>query len=443
MRILRAMYLLEAKRSFNKRNLMLFLLVSLLALYFIQTGISNYRNVIDNTKKFQDFELLKVAQYLNYGQYGSYGFRILFIPSPLSTYFVNSSTISELTSNVDAGERLNIYNSFKGRRLFAEKSGGFKDFSGIMLLLGSLLVLYFGYESMIDKDYLRFMHGFTSVRGLFFCAVFSRMVIIIFMFLVTAVISWLFLVFNNIKLTPNDYHHMARYLGILMLMLVFFFILGTIAGSFKSRFAGFVTLVGSWFVLVFLVPGIVSAVTSRRADNMVSSYQLELEKLKVLMDFEKRVYKKMGFTTEENIESVREEIERYMENELNKIQALERTLKGEIEKNIRHFQTLSSLFPSTFYLSAGDEISSKGYESFIDFFSHILGIKEKFIRYYINKRYYSNYSKVESFIKDDRNLFYARSRVPGGFLRGLLWNLFVAAGLLVVSYIRFRRSLRL
>ncbi|NIM78943.1 MAG: hypothetical protein GTO20_09135 [Candidatus Aminicenantes bacterium] len=437
------MYILESKRLFNKRNILLYLLVALLALYFVQIGINDYKHIINNKKEFQDFELLKVNQYLNYGQYGSYGFRILFIPSPLNTYFVNSSTISELTSNVDAGERLKIYNSFKGRRLFAEKSGGFKDFSGIMLLLGSLLVLYFGYESMISKDYLRFMHGFTSDRRLFFCVVFSRMVIIFFLFLFTAVISWLFLVFNNIRLTPNDYTHMAIYLGILMLMLVFFFTLGTIAGSFKSRFTGFVILVVSWFVLVFLVPGVVSSVTSRRADNMVSNYQLELEKLKVLMDFEKRVYAEMGFTTEENIESVREEIESYMENEFKKIQAFEKKLERQMGKNIRHFQTLSSLFPSTFYLSASDEISSKGYESFIDFFSYILELKEKFIRYYINKRYYSDYSKVESFIKDDQNLFYAKSRVPRVFFKGLLLNLFFIVGLLIISYGRFKRSLRL
>jgi ABC-type transport system involved in multi-copper enzyme maturation permease subunit len=421
----------------------LYLLVALLALYFVQIGIDNYKHIISTKKEFQDFELLKVNQYLNYMQYGSYGFRILFIPSPLSTYFVNSSTISELTSNVDAGERLKIYNSFKGRTLFAEKSGGFKDFSGIMLLLGSLLVLYFGYESMINKDYLRFMHGFTSVRRLFFCVVFSRMVVIFFLFLFTAVISWLFLVFNNIRLTPSDYTHMAIYLGILMLMLVFFFTLGTITGSFKSRFVGFVILVVSWFVLVFLVPGIVSAVTSRRADNMTSNYQLELEKLKILMDFEKRSYEETGVTTEENIESVREDIERYMENEFKKVQAFEKKLAGEIAKNIRHFQTLSSLFPSTFYLSTSDEISSKGYESFIDFFSYILELKEKFIRYYINKRYYSNYSKVESFIKDDQNLFYAKSRLPRGFFRGLLLNLVFIVGLLIISYGRFKRSLRL
>jgi ABC-type transport system involved in multi-copper enzyme maturation permease subunit len=236
---------------------------------------------------------------------------------------------------------------------------------------------------------------------------------------------------------------MAIYLVILMLMLVFFFTLGTIAGSFKSRFVGFVILVVSWFVLVFLVPGIVSAVTSRRADNMTSNYQLELEKLKILMDFEKRSYEETGVTTEENIESVREDIERYMENQFKKVQAFEKKLEAEIERNIHHFQTLSSLFPSTFYLSTSDEISSKGYESFIDFFSYILELKEKFIRYYINKRYYSNYSKVESFIKDDQNLFYAKSRLPRGFFRGLLLNLVFIVGLLIISYGRFKRSLRL
>ena len=167
-------YLVESKRLLKKKTFGLFLFFSFLSLYFVQIGLDNYTNIIENKEEFQDIELLKIKQYINYGQYGGYGFRVLFIPSPLSIYFVNSSTISQLTANVDSGERLNIYNSFKGRTLFADKGGGFKDFSGIMLLLGSMLVLYLGYESFIHRDYLRFMYGFVDYRRLFFSIVLSQ-----------------------------------------------------------------------------------------------------------------------------------------------------------------------------------------------------------------------------------------------------------------------------
>jgi ABC-type transport system involved in multi-copper enzyme maturation permease subunit len=441
-------YLLESKRLLKKKTIGLFLFLSLLSLYFVQVGLNNYTNIIGNRKEFQNIERMKVKQYINYGQYGSYGFRVLFIPSPLSIYFVNSSTISGLTANVDSGERLNIYNSFKGRALFADKGGGFKDFSGIMLLLGGLLVLYLGYESFIHRDYLRFMCGFTDYKRLFFSTILSRVFILVFLFLLNAGISLIILEINGIQFSGSEFAHFFTFLVTLVLVLIFFFALGTIAGSFKSGFAGFVMVIISWFVLVFLFPGIVNSITSRKADNLVSNYKLELQKLKSLMDFERESLEKYGDTTKDNIDKVRESVEDFLVKGFPKIHAFEERLRDEMEENIRYFEFLSSLFPSTFYLSAGNEISSKGYENFILFFDYIRELKKKFLRFYLDHRYYSDDpfdapKTVESFIKDNENLFHPKSRTPRGFTRGVLLTLVYIIGLFIVSYSRFKQSLRL
>ena len=441
-------YLVESKRLLKKKTFGLFLFFSFLSLYFVQIGLDNYTNIIENKEEFQDIELLKIKQYINYGQYGGYGFRVLFIPSPLSIYFVNSSTISQLTANVDSGERLNIYNSFKGRTLFADKGGGFKDFSGIMLLLGSMLVLYLGYESFIHRDYLRFMYGFVDYRRLFFSIVLSRVFILVFLFLLNVGISLILLEINGIQFSGGEYAHFFTYLVTLVLVLVFFFALGTIAGSFKSGFTGFVMVIISWFVLVFLFPGIVNTTTSKKADNIVSNYKLELQKLKSLMDFEKWAQEELGSTTKDNIDAVRKSVEDFLEKGFPKIHAFEERLRNEMEENIRYFEFLSSLFPSTFYLSAGNEISSKGYENFILFFDYIRELKKKFLRFYVDHRYYSDDlfdapKTVESFIKGNENLFHAKSRTPRGFFIGILLTLLYIVGLFIVSYSRFKQSLRL
>lgn len=425
----------------------LFLFFSLLSLYFVQIGINNYKSVIENKEIFQNFERLKVKQYNNYNQYGTYGFRILFVPSPLSIYYVNSSTISQLTANVDSGERLNIYNSFKGRTLFAEKSGGFKDFSGIMLLLGTLLVLYMGYEAFIHKDYLRYISGFVAYKKFFFSIVLSRVFTLILFFIFNTGLSLILLKINGVAFSSSEYVHLAIYMGILVLMVVLFFAIGTIAGSFKSRFAGFVMIILAWFTFVFLIPGVIGAITSRRAASIASNYHLELQKLTNIMDFEKLALKKVGATTKYNIDSVKKLIEKYWNNEFKQIQALEKRLENEMKKNIRHFQNLSLIFPSTFYLSAGNEISSKGYENFILFFGYIQALKEKFVRFYIDHRYYSDAppdkpAVVESFIKGNENLFNAKSRLPKNFFKGVLLILVYVIGLLTVSYYRFKKSLR-
>jgi hypothetical protein len=267
-------------------------------------------------------------------------------------------------------------------------------------------------------------------------------------------ISLIFLEINGIKLLKQEYIHLSIYLGVLSLMLFFFFILGTITGLMKSRFAGFVMVVISWFVLVFLVPGVVNAVISRKADNIVSNYHLELEKLKKIMDFEKRALAEVGPSKNwrNNPNASREFMESFWNKDFKELQAFEKRLENEMVGNIRRFQILSFFSPSTFFLSIGDEISSKGYENFILFFDYIQKLKEKFVRFYLDKKYHSNSSpsgntptniRIESFIKGHENLFYAKSRLPKDFFRGLGLTLGYITMLLVISYFRFKKSLRL
>lgn len=442
MKIIKATFIMEFQRLLNKKTVGVLFIFLLLCLYFVQVGIGNYKSLIETRENFQDIERLKVRQYINYAQYGAYGFRMLFIPGPLSVYFVNSSVISELTANVDAGERLNIYNSFKGKTLFSEKAGGFKDFSGTMLLLGSLLVLYFGYEAMSHKDYLRFMAGFTDLKKLFLSIFFLRVIIFAFFFFFVGGLSLLLMKLNHIRLSGNQWPHWFAYMGVLVLLSMFFYALGTIAGTFKSRFSGFVTLIIFWFVFVFLVPWVINAITAHKADNIASNYHLELEKLKILMGFEKRAKEKEGPVTDSNTETERTLVESAWNNEFKDIRTLEKKLANEMHANILRFQKLSCLFPSTFYLSAANEISGKGYENFLRFFERILILKWKFIRFYIDKKYYSDFSGVEPFIKDQENLFYSETVLPRGFFGGVLFALVYILVLFAVSYVRFKKSVR-
>ena len=253
----------------------------------------------------------------------------------------------------------------------------------------------------------------------------------------------LLLKINDISLLGNEWSHWFIYLGVLTLILVFFFALGTITGTFKSKLAGLVVLIFLWFVFVFLVPGVVNTIISHNADNIASNYQLELEKLKILMDFEKQANEKAGPVTESNTESERKLVESAWNNEFKKIQALEKRLQNEMEANIHRYQTLSCFFPSTFYLSTGKEIGGKGYENFIRFYEYIQDLKWKFIRFYIDKRYYSDSLNVEPFIKDSENLFYARALLPLDFVNGILITTVYILALFAISYVRFQKSVRL
>ena len=174
-------------------------------------------------------------------------------------------------------------------------------------------------------------------------------------------------------------------------MLLFFYILGTAVGSLKSKAVGMVTLIVLWFVSVFLLPGIISKLVSKRAGNITLNYQLELKKLKALMSFEQETNKKHGTLPlgEKISDEAKEAIEGYLQNEFQEINRLEKGMIEEMDDNVKFYHRLSSFFPSTFYQSVHNEVSSRGYKNFIDFYHHVHDLKKRFVRFYFEKSFYS------------------------------------------------------
>lgn len=431
---------LEFKRFLSRKNVIILLLFFLLTLYFVDSGIDRCRQIKQDKKEFQKLEQFKVKQYVNYNQYGKYGFRLLFIPAPLSILFDNSGVFSELTANIDSGEVLNIYHSWKGKTLYGKKPGGFKDFSGLILLLGSLFALYFGYESFRHKEYLKFLSSLANHRTVFFSIFFSRIILLILFFLFEIGGALLLLKFNGLIFSKSEYSQLWCYLLVMLILLLFFFISGTVIGTFKSKSAALITIIALWFSVVFFIPGTIDSIIYRKANTITSEFQLELEKLKTLMKFEKRAIDEEGRfkRSNRNSEEVRELVENYWNIEFESIRAIEKKMENEMRKNAKRFQNLSLIFPSTFYISTCHEVSSRGYHNFIDFYITAQKLKEQFVRFYLNRVYYSNFSTVESFIKKDENIFYSRSGLPDHFGTGVILNGLLIFALLFLSYARFR-----
>ena len=434
---------LEARRIFGFRNTLIYLLFVVLSLYFVQTGIHRHKEQIDLKAQFKEIEQRKVGQYATFGQYGAYGIRLLFFASPLSAFFINSSVISEITAKVDSGEILYIYNSFKGRALFSEKLGGFKDFSGIVLLFGSLLVLYLGFEAFLYKDYVRLLSGFLGPLRLFASVILSRLFLLILFFVGIVLMSVFWFHLNGMEMAPSDFQLLLFYVLVAIVMLLCFFLLGCFSGIMKSRYLGFVLLILFWFVFVFLVPGVMRSIISNRADNITSTYRLELRKLQLLMDFEHEVRQKMGGYTKERGHSRagREMMEKFWNNGFRQILDRERELALEMNRHIDFFTRISTLCPTMFYLSTANEVSSKGYQNFIAFYAYILELKKKFVRFYLDHRLYIQSSQIVPFITGEENIFYARGRLPPHFGTGLLVSFLYVLCLVVLAYRKFRRSL--
>jgi ABC-type Na+ transport system ATPase subunit NatA len=253
-----------------------------------------------NSGEFQKIEKLKVEQLNNYDQYGGYGFRLYFMPSPLSILFGSTDLFTELNAHIDVGEKLNIYDSMKGKKLITQKPGRYLDFAGIVLLFGSLMAIIYGYDGFRHKEYLKFLSSLYGHRNIYFSIWLSRTFLLCLYFLIVFVVitteTLLLLMVNDVWLSGNEVGHLVISLILMLLLLVFFLSMGTLAACMKTKLKGLVIFI-IWISFVYLGPvGIkegLSLFIGTILEEIPTNYQSELDKLTILMDFEKEARDKV------------------------------------------------------------------------------------------------------------------------------------------------------
>jgi ABC-type Na+ transport system ATPase subunit NatA len=441
MKTFSSFFLLELKRLYSKRNIVVFLLFFLLCQYLVQVRINEYKLKLENKAEFHEIERTNGEKFMNYSQYGTFGFRLMFIPPVISAFFSNSAVISELTAFVDSGVRLRIYNSLLGKNLFSDRSGGFKDLAGIILLFGTLIALYFGYDSFRYKEYIKFISSLSSTKPAFFSILFSRLILLNLNFLFIILFSLILMRINGLHLSLNEYINFSVFIFLTVLLLSFFLVVGAIIGCSKSNINAIVAIISVWVALAFLAPGIVTNIVNQRAGRIESDFKVEMDKLQQLIDFENRAIAQAGHFNPKNANSDPERhlVESYWNKEFKEIQNLEKKRNMETLKNAKSFQIFSIFAPTTFYIAMNNEISGLGYGSFSDFYQYTQNLREKFIHYYLQKIFYSNDTKVETFVKNDENIFVSKSRIPSTILFGIILNLLYLAVLFHFSFHRFRK----
>jgi ABC-type transport system involved in multi-copper enzyme maturation permease subunit len=288
--------------------------------------------------------------------------------------------------------------------------------------LGGLIFLFYGYDCLRNRKYLRFLDCLFPGRPVFLMLVISRVIIIFLIFLIIMLCSALLIMLKGISF---PFHHaMLNYLLTAFLCLVFFFVLGITIGKIRSHLAGIPVVIGSWLLLVFILPTAVNLFIAGKANNIPSLYELEMEKLRIIMNFEKRAIEKAGRFEygEEVTDKRREVINDYLNTEFKEINEKEAEHRAHMLKSVKLHHLLSSLSPTTLYFSVIDDASSRGLAEIIDFHRYSQDLKTDFFKHFINELYFSkegNFSKVENFIKGDENIFHAQSRLPYYYVPGI------------------------
>ncbi len=425
----------EFKKLFIRRNIIILAVLFIFLAFLCWDGIGDYKKIEANKKPFQEMERDKVSMHLHYTFYGVRGVRLLYIPNPLSVIFNDLAVFDGMISHVDSAEKLEISNSFKGKNLFSD-SGGFMDFAGIMLLLSSFLALLYGWDTTRSQKYIKLITDISGSRKPGFIIILARIILLNLVFLVFAGLALVWMLINDINAANIFY---LVYVLVLTLVITFFVTAGAIIGALKSKVAQFITIPVLYFLLVLVIPWLIHRVVYMEAKEGIKSiYEFEYQSFKYMMDFEKRFYNrfKVWKSGEVAPDDVKAMIQSGQDIEYKKLRETELKRIDGIVKRIRVYQTLASLFPTTFYISTNKELSSKGFHSFIAFYRYSYDMKQDFIKFYIDRKFYQPLPKsgVEPFIKGNEDLFYGKSQLPNSFLLGLIMAVIYIAAFLVALY---------
>jgi hypothetical protein len=408
-----------------------------ISLYVVNSGLEDYNSFKEEQKSFSIYEANKTKKYLTYDQYGGYGFRVIFEPSAQFALFQNHGIFDRIESNIDVREVVNLHDVKKGRSLF--KTSKNKDFSGIIYVFFSLFFLLLGSTTVRSKKYLRAMLTLRDMIHLFVYRLVFLALTVTFIFL----LNLLYLYLNGIAFPADSFSLVLSYFWYALLFLTFFYTLGFFISSITQKHKIHVALI-VWFVLIFVVPELINTALWKEAQDIPPTEKLNYTKFETLLNAESKFYpndnggvnfnkdpkkdwRALAIKLWDEVYSANKESERQFQNSVEKV----------ISKNYSY----SLLFPTKFYEVMADEVSGKGFKGYLEFLKYTNQLRDKFMNFYIQKRYISNDSTVESFVKGEENIFQAKSRLPGNYYAGLGLAALYSLILLIASYFILRARL--
>jgi len=442
LRPLTSIFNFQLKQAVNKRNMLVFLVIAVILQVFLQVGKANHNDILESKDTYQRHEKQKASRYLHYTQYGSFGIQLLIIPH-VNCILYFDSTCDNLLCNADSTYVFNTYTSVKGRRLFANRSR-FLNFSAMFLLFGVLACLVYGKDTIVRKDYLKFISNLTGSARAFWFTVTARLMILFLAALVLYGISVLpLLVFDGINLFSASYPS----LFIIILVFLFFFSIGCVVGFKKSQFTRILILGAVYFISVILLPWVMDLYAQISAKDLPPLIEYDFQNFNVLMQEEEKWDKKYG-PPKSNEDSSDDEIKDFKEIMIKMKKIFRRNediLKSQTMAKIKTQKTISAFFPPLFYFSTCESSSGTGVDAYMDFHTYCQETKEGFVDFVIDKTFPGKdqpLPKVESFLKGDEDLFFSKPKLPYNFGLGVFLTPFYTALLLLLTFSILKKRLK-
>ncbi len=408
----------EFKEFIKSWKILVWFVVTILLLLMVDKGIDNYKESHKLIPLFKDLHKKYFEKIQNYDRYGKDGIDVLFVPSPLTALFKNTIMPENLTGNVDSAVNLDISNDLKGTALNPTNLFFKMDFSFILMMVGAMAALLYGYGAWKYREYLNTLAGGKPGFKVYNLVVCSRGIVLLTSFLISAGLVLLLYSLRGIQLSPNDYKVLGKFIFQVLGFLLFFFFLGASIGYIKKKEIAYPLLFASWLIFVFILTAAIHSGSDFKEKEMTRNLQTVLEKFREGMNFEVEMEKKFGKFDKNDMEKNRKVIKYFVANQFEKLKQLERELKAVFEEYIESYRQSSALTAVTFYIATCNEASSRGYENYFAFYDYLIKMYNDFFLFWVDRVYYNDPKIMVSFIKGDENIFKGVSRVPANYWTG-------------------------
>jgi ABC-type transport system involved in multi-copper enzyme maturation permease subunit len=287
---------------------------------------------------------------------------------------------------------------------------------------------------------------FVNFKKLVFVGTLVRLLLLNAFFILLLLAAFFFVKIHGIHFSRPEVNHFLYYSLFLLITLVFFYLAGMLLTVlFKFRKVVFLWMFVFWVIFMFLIPEFSRIFIFNKARTLPSNESFSLRQLKALLAFEHNAQEYFTIyppPKDADMDQIfRKFTTDFLENVHNFSKSQELNLNNDIKNIVHSYEYISTLFPTQFYYFLAGEISSKGYYGYTDFADYVIKSQEKFVRYYLNKKFVLKEKKVESFVKGDENVFKAQSHLPNAYWPGLTAVFCYCLAMFMIAYFRLKRLL--
>lgn len=414
----------------SKVNLIFLACIAISTVVFTYLGIAEQKTDEDCRNLLLSLDMKRSESIVNYNQYALLGFHVVSRPTPMNLFFYSNGKTADAFSKIDSSEMINVEKEIKGENIF--KRSGITDFGGILFFFGSLYALWRGVTVRRGKKGI-----FTS---------FNRHTALL-RYIHLAVSFFLITLFNILIATLHgagkaSIFSLSVFLLYSLLFITFFYFFGTFCcrAFYKARY--FVAF-SSWLLIVFIVPEILYTLSTPK--NIKQARLVNMEKFDVLFKQE-RAYAKEATILKSDPVALKKLALRYVDEHTEKVFNKNNRIENEYNLSVKRAIDRQSRWlvwlPTTFFRTLTQDLSGTGMSAYNDFIFYVTDMREQFHFWYIQKRYFTpETGKVESYIKNDENIYKQRFSFTGLHALGFLFTLALTAGLIVPLFVYRKKPL--